>query len=69
MRTTALSVAGLLGLVLLAPAASAEQVTAAADTCLGRPATVIGRGPTVTGTAGDDVIVSGTAGSVEALGG
>lgn len=66
MRTTTLTAAALLGLTLLTPA---QTATAAAETCLGRPATVVGTGPTVTGTEGRDVIVSGTATTIEALGG
>lgn len=66
MRTTALTIAALLGLSLLAPT---QAATAFAEACLSRPATVVGTGPTVTGTAGDDVIVSGTAATIHALGG
>lgn len=39
------------------PPASAS---AAGETCQGRPATIVGTGPDVVGTPGDDVIVSGT---------
>ena len=66
MRTTTLTAAGLLGLALLAPAHAA---TAAADTCRGEAATIVGTGPVLTGTEGRDVIVTGTATLVEALGG
>ncbi|MCP3421991.1 calcium-binding protein [Nocardioides pinisoli] len=66
MRTTTLTAAALLGLTLLTPA---QTATAAAETCLSRPATVVGTGTTVTGTEGRDVIVSGTATTIEALGG
>lgn len=66
MRTTTLTAAALLGLTLLTPA---QTASAAAETCLSRPATVVGTGPTVTGTEGRDVIVSGTATTIEALGG
>ena len=66
MRTTTLTAAALLGLTLLAPT---QTATAAAETCLSRPATVVGTGPAVTGTEGDDVIVSGTATTIDALGG
>lgn len=68
-RTTSLTAAGLLGLALLAPATWAGPAAAAAETCLGRPATVVGTGPTVIGTESRDVIVSGTATTIEALGG
>lgn len=66
MRTTTLTAAGLLGLALLAPAHAA---TAAADTCRGEAATLVGTGPVLTGTEDRDVIVTGTATLVEALGG
>lgn len=66
MRTTTLTAAGLLGLALLAPAYSAS---AAGETCRGEAATIVGTGPTVTGTEGRDVIVTGSAGQVAALGG
>lgn len=65
-RTTTLSVAGLLGLALLIPTASA---TAAGETCRGEAATIVGTGSTVTGTEGRDVIVTGRAIDVHALGG
>jgi Ca2+-binding RTX toxin-like protein len=65
-RTTTLSVAGLLGLALLTPTSSA---VAAGETCRGEAATIVGTGPTVTGTEGRDVIVTGTAGQVTTLGG
>jgi Ca2+-binding RTX toxin-like protein len=65
-RTTTLTAAGLLGLTLLAPAYSA---TAAGETCRGEAATIVGTTPTLTGTEGRDVIVTGTAGDVQGLGG
>jgi Ca2+-binding RTX toxin-like protein len=65
-RTTPLTAAGLLGLALLAPAYSAS---AAGETCRGEAATIVGTGSSVTGTEGRDVIVSGPAGVVDALGG
>ena len=64
-RTTTLTAAGLLGLALLAPTTAAT----AAETCRGEAATIVGTGPTLTGTEGRDVIVSGPATSVFALGG
>jgi Ca2+-binding RTX toxin-like protein len=65
-RTTTLTTAGLLGLALLAPTAWASPATAAAETCQGVPATVVGTPEGhVVGTPGDDVIVSGGAWSVE----
>ena len=65
-RTTTLTVATLLGLTLLAPTTSAS---AAGETCRGEAATIVGNGPTVTGTEGRDVIVSASAGVIAALGG
>jgi Ca2+-binding RTX toxin-like protein len=65
-RTTSLTAATLLGLALLAPTTSA---TAAAETCRGEAATLVGTGPTITGTEGRDVIVSGKATTVSGLGG
>jgi Ca2+-binding RTX toxin-like protein len=63
-RTRSLTVAGLLALALLAPATGPS---AAAETCLGRTATIVGTGPSITGTDGRDVIVTGTADTVDAL--
>lgn len=65
-RTTSLSVTALVGLALLTPTSAA---TAAGETCRGEAATIVGTGPSVTGTEGRDVIVSGPAGVVDALGG
>lgn len=65
-RTTSLSVAGLLGLALLAPTSAA---TAAGETCRGEAATIVGTGPDVTGTDGRDVIVTGASLRVDSLGG
>jgi Ca2+-binding RTX toxin-like protein len=67
-RTTTLTAAGLVGLTLLVPT-SASGVGAANAVCAGEPATIVGTGPTVTGTEGRDVIVTGPATSVRALGG
>jgi Ca2+-binding RTX toxin-like protein len=69
MRTTALTTTGLLGLALLAPTTWAGPATAVGETCRGEAATIVGTGPTVTGTEGRDVIVSGSATSVSGLGG
>ncbi|QSR29326.1 hypothetical protein CFI00_02180 [Nocardioides sp. S5] len=65
-RTTPLTTAALLGLALLTPATAA---VAAGETCRGEAATIVGTGPTVTGTEGRDVIVTAAAGVVDALGG
>ena len=59
------SAAALLGLTLLTPTHAATA--AAAETCQGVPATIVGTPEgRVVGTAGDDVIVSGGAWSVKA---
>lgn len=65
-RTTTLTAASLLGLALLAPTTA---VQAAGETCRGEAATLVGTGPSLTGTEGRDVIVTGPAGVVDALGG
>jgi Ca2+-binding RTX toxin-like protein len=64
-RTTPLTAAAFLGLALLSP----TTATAAGETCHGEAATIVGTGATVTGTEGRDVIVTGSAGVVDALGG
>lgn len=69
MRTTALTTTGLLGLALLVPTAWGGPASAAGETCRGEAATIVGTGDTVTGTEGRDVIVTGSATSVDALGG
>ncbi len=66
-RTTPLTIATLLGLTVLGPATIPAQ--AAGETCRGEAATIVGTGPSVTGTEGRDVIVTGPAGVVDALGG
>ena len=60
--TTTLAATALAAATLVAVAPS----SAAAETCQGRPATIVGTDRTVAGTPGDDVIVSGTASSVDA---
>ncbi|HEV2798774.1 MAG TPA: hypothetical protein VGV65_14260 [Nocardioides sp.] len=65
--TTPLITTALLGLGLLGPTALPAQ--AAGETCRGEAATIVGTGATVTGTEGRDVIVTGPAGTVDALGG
>ncbi len=65
-RTTPLTAAAMLGLALLAPTTSA---TAAGETCRGEAATLVGTSRTLTGTEGRDVIVTGGATDVSALGG
>ena len=63
-RSIAFTVTALVaGALLVPPPASA---TAAGETCQGRPATIVGTGPDVVGTPGDDVIVSGTSMFVDA---
>ncbi len=68
MRTT---LALTLGAAVLAPVtALAGSAAAVAETCRGLPATIVGTpGEPITGTEGDDVIVSNNASHVDALGG
>ncbi len=67
-RTIALTAATGLGLALLAP--SGATASAAADTCLGVPATLVGTpGQSLTGTQGPDVVVTNGAMLVKTLGG
>ena len=67
MRVTSLSAAALMGAALLVPMGTA---TAAAETCEGRPATIVGMpGGHITGTEGADVIVTNGATTVDARGG
>jgi Ca2+-binding RTX toxin-like protein len=68
-RTTTLTAAGLIGLTLLVPPSASSAAAAANAVCGGEPATIVGTGPTVTGSEGRDVIVTGPATSVRALGG
>ena len=49
--------------VLLAPTPVA---TAVVETCQGRPVTIVGTGPEIVGTPGDDVIVSGASRAIRA---
>ena len=65
-RTTPLTVAGLLGLALLAPTTSAS---AAGETCRGEAATIVGTSDEITGTEGRDVIVTDRSTEVKSLGG
>lgn len=68
LRATTVSAAALLGLTLLAPAGAAT----AAVTCQGQVATITGPGDAygfLTGTEGDDVIVTDGVEDVDALGG
>lgn len=66
-RTTPLAAAALLGLTVLGPTALPAQ--AAGETCRGEAATIVGTGPSLTGTEGRDVIVTGPSGVVDARGG
>ena len=68
-RTTTLTAAGLIGIALLVPTSASSAGTAPGAICAGEPATIVGSAPTVTGTEGRDVIVTGPATSVRALGG
>lgn len=66
IRTTTLTTAALLGLALLVPTGA----QAAADTCRGLPATIVGAdNQRLVGTEGPDVIVTNGAQSLTALGG
>ncbi len=66
-RTTPLTAAALLGLTVLAP--TSLPAHAAGETCRGEAATLVGTGPSLTGTEGRDVIVTARAGVVDSLGG
>ena len=57
-RSTTLVVTALVTGALLSAPSSAASATA--QTCQGRPATIVGTGPDIQGTPGDDVIVTGT---------
>jgi Ca2+-binding RTX toxin-like protein len=61
-RSSALTIAALVtgALLTVTPAA------AAGETCQGRPATIVGTGPDVQGTPGDDVIVTGASRTTDA---
>jgi Ca2+-binding RTX toxin-like protein len=65
MRPLHLAATGLLAATLL----TAPTAQAAAETCQGRAATVVGSADVVNGTEGDDVIVTNGATRVRALGG
>jgi Ca2+-binding RTX toxin-like protein len=56
-RSTTLVVTALVTGALSAPSSAASDT---AQTCQGRPATIVGTGPAIQGTPGDDVIVTGT---------
>jgi Ca2+-binding RTX toxin-like protein len=47
------------GVLLSAPSSATSGASPAAETCQGRPATIVGNGPHIQGTEGDDVIVTG----------
>lgn len=65
-RRTATLTALLIGAAFLAPTGAA---TAAGETCRGEAATIVGDGPPIIGTPGDDVIVTGTSSEVRGGGG
>mgnify|MGYP005990465761 CR=1 FL=1 len=66
IRTTTLTTAALLGLALLVP----TSAQAAAETCRGLPATIVGAdNQRLVGTEGPDVVVTNGAQSLTALGG
>jgi Ca2+-binding RTX toxin-like protein len=56
-RSTTLAVTAIVAGVLLGTPTPAA--TASAETCQGRPATIVGTGPDIQGTPGNDVIVTG----------
>ncbi len=64
-RTTTVTATALLGLALLAP----TTASAVEETCRGEAATIVGTAGNVTGTGGDDVIVTSDATRVDALDG
>jgi Ca2+-binding RTX toxin-like protein len=68
-RTTTLTAAGLISLTLLMPTSASSAGIVADAICAGEPATVVGTGPALNGTEGPDVIVTGAATTVRALGG
>lgn len=69
-RTTTSTAAGLLGLALLAPTTWVGPATAAAETCRGEAATIVGTpNRSLTGTPGPDVVVTNGATAVTTLGG
>lgn len=65
-RSTTLVVTALVAGALSAPSSAAS---ATAQTCQGRAATIVGTGPDIQGTPGDDVIVTGTSQFIYAVAG
>lgn len=65
-RSTTLVVTALVTGAMSAPSSAASDT---AQTCQGRPATIVGTGPDIQGTPGDDVIVTGTSQVTYALAG
>ena len=65
-RSTTLVVTALVAGALSAQPSAAS---ATAQTCQGRPATIVGTGPDIQGTPGDDVIVTGTSQFIYAVAG
>ena len=63
-RSISFAVTALITGALLTSAPS--TASAGGETCQGLPATIVGTGPSVVGTPGDDVIVAGTAAAVSA---
>lgn len=64
-RFSALTVVTLLSGALL----TSPPATATGETCQGRPATIVGTGPTIQGTEGDDVVVTGASEAAYTYGG
>lgn len=59
IRTASTALTGLAALVALGVVAVTSPAQAVGETCQGRAATIVGTGPDVQGTPGDDVIVTG----------
>ena len=68
-RTTPLTAAALLGLAAPILAITSTAAEAAAPTCRGQAATIVGSGGSLTGTEGPDVVVTNGASAVSTLGG
>ncbi len=68
-RTTPLTAAALLGLAAPMLAITSTAAEAAAPTCRGQAATIVGSGGSLTGTEGPDVVVTNGASAVSTLGG
>ena len=63
---TRLATAVALAVLVPSTVLASTPATAVGETCQGRPATIVGTGAKIVGTPGDDVIVTGSADTVEA---